>query len=260
MGYIYMLTSPKGKIYIGQTIRPIKKRLEEHRLGQSSGCRGIYNAIKKHGWENFEKDWYYCPDEDLNKHEELMVEVLGTLSPYGYNLREGGGNYGKVSEESKQKNREAHIGKTPSETTKNKISEALRGEKCYMFGIPKCEESKQKNREANSGKNHPMYGKTGENHYNYGKTHTEETKQKCREANMGEKNPNYGKIGDKNHKSKRIYQYDLDGIFIDSFGSCREAARYLNKSMGSIGACARGNPRYKTAYNFKWSYIMDIFI
>ena len=31
-----MLTSPSGKSYIGQTTRPIQKRLEEHRTGQSS--------------------------------------------------------------------------------------------------------------------------------------------------------------------------------------------------------------------------------
>ena len=110
MGYIYMLENKiNGKIYIGQTFRPIQTRLEEHRTGKSSGCVAIYNAIKFHGWENFDKDWYECPDEDLNKHEELMIEVLGTLSPCGYNLREGGGN-GKPSDETRKKMSEAHAG------------------------------------------------------------------------------------------------------------------------------------------------------
>ena len=49
MGYIYMLTSPYGKIYIGQTTRPIHKRLQEHGTGVSKDCRAIYNAIQKHG-------------------------------------------------------------------------------------------------------------------------------------------------------------------------------------------------------------------
>jgi len=103
MGYIYMLTSPSEKSYIGQTIRPVEERLKEHRTGKTSGCRAIYNAIQYHGWDAFEKDWYECPDEDLNKHEELMVEVLGTLYPNGYNLKEGGGANGKMSKETKQK-------------------------------------------------------------------------------------------------------------------------------------------------------------
>jgi group I intron endonuclease len=100
MGYIYMITSPKGKSYIGQTIRSISERFKEHETGKSKDCVAIYSAIQKYGWENFEKEWYECPDKDLNDHEELMIEVLGTLTPGGYNLKGGGGN-GKLSEETR---------------------------------------------------------------------------------------------------------------------------------------------------------------
>ena len=130
MGYIYMLTSPKGKTYIGQTTRSIHKRLGEHESGHSTSSRGICGAIKKYGWSNFEKHWYECPVEDLNNHEELMVEVLGTLTPDGYNLRDGGGN-SKMSEESRQK-----------------MSKAKQGEKNHNFGIPRSDETKQKMSEA----------------------------------------------------------------------------------------------------------------
>jgi len=256
MGYIYILTSPNGKSYIGQTARLIKTRLEEHRTGQSNGCRAIYNAIKKHGWENFEKDWYECPDEDLNKHEELMVEVLGTLAPGGYNLRKGGGSHGEMSEESKQKMSEAQrgekhpmCGKTLSDGHKQKIGEAQRGEKHHMWGKSHREESREKMSEAKKGEKHPMYGKTHNeetrgkmSEANIGKIVSEETKQKISEALCGEKH----------HKSKRVYQYALDGTFISSFGSTEEAGRYIKKAGTCIRACARG--KYNTAYGFKWSY------
>ena len=110
MGFIYKLTYKESrKAYIGQTIRPIEERLKEHQLERSK-CKAISGAIKKHGWDNFDKEWYEVPDEDLNFYEEMLVALLGTLSPGGYNLQEGGGATGKPSKETKQKMREAHTG------------------------------------------------------------------------------------------------------------------------------------------------------
>ncbi|AGE49821.1 GIY-YIG catalytic domain-containing endonuclease [Paramecium bursaria Chlorella virus Can18-4] len=307
MGFVYKLTYKKSrKAYIGQTIRDIEERLKEHQL-ESSGCRAISGAIKKHGWENFDKEWYEVQDEDLNFYEEMLVALLGTLAPRGYNLREGGGSTGKPSEESrqkmskaksgekhpmygkehteetkrkmsealigeknpmygqtlsdehKQKISKAHTGMTHTEESKRKMSEALIGEKNPMYGqtlsdehkqkISKAhtgkiltKETKQKISEANSGEKHPMYGRTGENNPNYGKTHTEESKRKMSEAQSGEKH----------HASKKVYQYTIDGIYVDEFCSFGEAARSLNKTYGSlIGLCAGG--KRKDAYGFKWS-------
>ena len=237
MGYIYRLKNKmNGKIYIGQTIRSIQNRLEEHQK-ESSNCVAIYNAIKKYGWENFEKDYYECPDEDLNFFEELLVREMGTLAPGGYNLREGGGSRGKMSEESKQK-----------------LSEATRGDKCYWYGKTHSEETKQKISEANIGR-----------------TLSEETKQKMSEATKGDKHPVYGKtlsdetkqkmsesrLGENNHAAKRVYQYTLDGTFINSFGSSEEAGRYFKKNNGAnIRKCAGDKTgKQNTAYDFKWSYV-----
>jgi group I intron endonuclease len=256
MGYIYMLKNKiNGKVYIGQTIHPIEKRFEAHQ--KSSRCRAIYNAIKFHGWENFEKDWYECPDEDLNFDEELLVREMGTLAPDGYNLKEGGGSGGKMSEESKQKISEAKqgeknpmYGKTLNEEHKRKLSEATRGEKHYMFGKTPSEEHKRNLREATKGEKNPMYGKTHtaesrrkNREAHIGNTHTKDTKQKMSEARRGEKN----------HTSKKVYQYALDGNFVDSFGSCGEAARHVEGDKPGISKCAHG--KQKTAYGFKWSYI-----
>jgi len=232
MGYIYMLTSPSGKSYVGQTTRPIEERLKEHRTGKSSDCVAIYNAIQYHGWENFEKEWNEVPDDDLNFYEEMLVALLGTLSPSGYNLKEGGAN-GKPSEETKQRMSEAHLGKKESEETKQKKREAHLGENSYMWGKPKSKDQKQKIREANLGEKNP----------NFGKLQSEETKQRNREAHLGEKN----------YKSKRVYQYDLDGAFINSFGSTEEAGRHLEKYGANIRKCACG--KQETAYGFKWSYV-----
>lgn len=248
-----MLTSPKGNIYIGQTTRPIHKRLQEHETGKSKDCRAIYNAIQFYGWENIEKDWYYCPDEDLNDHEELMVEVLGTLTPEGYNLKEGGGN-GKLSEETKQMIGDGNRGVPKSEEHRQRISEATLGEKNHNFGKPKNEETRQKMSDAQLGEKNHMWGQH----------HSEESRQKMSESRQNVSNETRQKmsearLGEKHYKSKRVYQYDIDSTFIDSFGSVGEAGRHLNKTDGSIIAkCARGER--KTAYNYKWSYMLNIFI
>jgi group I intron endonuclease len=192
MGYLYKLTNKvNGKSYIGQTIRPIEKRFEEHQRPDSH-CVALCSAIKKYGWDNFEKDYYECPDEDLNKHEKLIIEVLETLSPNGYNLKEGGDNGKHIAE------------------TIQKISEAKLGEK------------------------NPMYGKK----------HSDDSNKKRSEALTGENNPN----------SKKVYQYDLYGNYIGSFGSGGEAARALCKNSGSSAISECANRKRKTAYGFKWSF------
>jgi group I intron endonuclease len=254
MGFIYKLTyRVTRKAYIGQTIRPIEERLKEHQQ-PNSGCRAILGAIQKYGWDNFDNEWYEVPDEDLNFYEEMLVTLLGTLAPSGYNLKEGGGS-GKMSEETKQKMSKARTGQTHTEETKQKMSKALTGEKHYMYGKTHTEETKKNLSKALTGEKNPFYGKT----------HSEESKQKISEANSGEKAFWYGKehteetkkkqskshSGENNRNSKKVYQYTLDGTYVDSFASGGEAARALGKTDGTlIRKCARG--KQPSAYGFKW--------
>ena len=94
-----------------------------------------------------------------------------------------------------------------------------------------------------------------------GKTHSEETKLKMRNVKIGKKifeetkqKLSDSQRGEKHHNSKRVYQYDLLGKLLGSFGSVREAGRYLNKDVSGISRCA-SNDR-KIAYGFKWSYVL----
>ena len=284
MGFLYKLTyKVSRKAYIGQTSRPILERLAEHQLA-SSGCRAISGAIKKHGWENFDKEWYEVPDDELNFYEEMLVALLGTLAPGGYNLKEGGGATGKMGNETKQKMSESKTGeknpmygKEHTEETKKKMSGALSGEKAFWYGKTLSNDTKQKLSEAKSGEKNHMYGKTGEKNPNYGKTHTAESKEKISKAHTGKtlsketkekmsevhtgkthtaeskKKMSEAKTGENHPKSKKVYQYNLDGTFVDDFDSTGEAARALGKKKGTlISKCARGER--KDAYGFKWSY------
>ena len=226
MGFIYTLTSPSRKKYIGQTTRPIEQRFDDHQK-KNSGCKAISGAIEKYGWDNFIVDYYECPDDELNKHERWLVELMGTLAPGGYNLREGGGSRGRLSEETKKKMSESKTGNHHTEESKKKMSDANSGEKHPNYGKIRSEDTKKKLSIAHQGKHL-----------------SDEHKKKLRDS----------KSGKTNHNAKRVYQFDLDGTYIRWFDSCREAAEYLGKKYGSnISHCAIGNQ--KMAYKFRWSYI-----
>lgn len=98
MGWIYVATSPSGRSYVGQTVRPPWQRLREHCYPASRHkCTAFEKAIQKYGgWDpkrktlrNFTVQWYECPDRDMNKLESALIQRLGTLSPNGYNLQRG---------------------------------------------------------------------------------------------------------------------------------------------------------------------------
>ena len=89
MGIIYKLTSPSGKIYIGQTTRSFQQRLKEHIT--QSGCVILSFALKKYGFENFEKEILItCDDDLLNIKEIEYIKLFNSLEPNGYNIRTGG--------------------------------------------------------------------------------------------------------------------------------------------------------------------------
>lgn len=265
-----MITSPpppcgSGRSYIGQTTQPIEERFKQHQK-PSSDCVLISNAIQKYGWENMAKEWYEVPDEYLNEHEELMVEVLGTLAPDGYNLRKGG-ECSKMSDIVREKMSKSHKGKTIPEEVKQKISQAQIGDKNSFYGMFHTPEAKQKMSESHLGMTHTLEARqrmsesqTGEKNPMYGKTHTLEARQRMSETRKGRTHPeevkqkmSESKKGANHHASKRVYQYEPDGTYIDDFGSSGEAARSLGKNT-TAGILRCTNGKQKTAYGFFWSY------
>ena len=103
MGYIYKITHKESKkSYIGQTIKDLEERWREH-LKKTSNCRYLSYALKKYGKDAFDfKLICICFDEDLNWYEIDYMKKYNTISPNGYNLREGG-NSGKQHEDTKKK-------------------------------------------------------------------------------------------------------------------------------------------------------------
>jgi len=105
-GIIYKISSPSGKVYVGQTIRSFEKRMQEHRQ-QTSCCTFIKRAIDKYGdgmkYEIIEDN---IPHEQLDEREIYWVKELNSLAPNGYNLTTGGQSSKEYSQELKDRMRD----------------------------------------------------------------------------------------------------------------------------------------------------------
>jgi group I intron endonuclease len=158
-GIIYCITCPTGKRYVGQTVRKLEKRLEEH--CKNNDCCYIHQAILKYGIDNMAVEvLIQCPESHLDDHEEFFIKGLNTLHPLGYNIRTGGAKGGRHCEASKEKMRQSKL-----------------GEMNHNYGKPRDAATKLK----------ISIAKTGEKHHFYGKTFSEEHKVKCAVAHR--KNP-----------------------------------------------------------------------
>lgn len=136
---IYKITSPTGKIYIGQSIN-IKRRFRTY--NKPSGAKGqasLENSFKKYGVENHQFDIIeYCSIEDLNCSERFWQDQFDVIGKNGLNciLQECGEQRRIVSEETAEKIRVSKIGdknpmygKIVTEETRKKQGDSMRGTK-----------------------------------------------------------------------------------------------------------------------------------
>lgn len=71
-------------------------------------------------------------------------------------------------------------------------------------------------------------------------------------SKLGKNNPMYGKKGKDNPTSKEVLVYNINNIFLNQFGSCKEASDYYNIPRRSISRVASGE-RPKT-HNLIFKY------
>lgn len=186
--YIYKIKSPSGKVYIGQSVDPLKYRVPKYRNNDCRGQVRLYNSIKKYGWEAHEFKIIDCCDiEYKNKRERFWQDYYDVLDQNkGLNsvltetdeyprilseelkLRKSNKLKTRIlSEEHKRKIGNAHRGKTVSESTREKQRLSQSGKKL-------SEETKKKLALKLSGTRNPMFGKN----------HSDETKKIIREKRM----------------------------------------------------------------------------
>ena len=206
--YTYMVTNNiNGKVYVGSHSWK-GEGLDPNYYGSGTA---ITRAVKKYGKDNFQVEvlYYYNTVEECRADEErILTEYDVKNCPHSYNCKNSA--IGFTSEDMK--------GKTVSDETRQKLSQALKGE------------------------NNPLYGKRGKDTPMYGRHHTEEAKRKMSQAKKNVMTP--------------IVAIQIDTGKIRVFESIIECARQLNSNPGHIYNCLKG--RQKTCKGYIIKYIEQL--
>ena len=122
---IYKVTNTvNGKIYIGQTVRTLKERKQEHLLSAKQGYNfKFYNAIRKYGEDVFTwKIIQRCDTiEELNNAESHWVAYYNSYNN-GYNMTPGGEFNPMLDKEIRHK----HLVKVQSDEFRHKVSNTMK--------------------------------------------------------------------------------------------------------------------------------------
>ena len=243
--YVYKHTFPNNKVYIGITQQEPEKRWKKG-LGYDSHQILMKRAIKKYGWNNIKHEILFknlSKNDACKKEIELITLYDNTNKQKGYNVSQGGeGTIGiKPTEESKQKNRIAHLGKKASLETRKKISESNKGK----HNIKRTEEQKKKISEATKkAMQNPEIRKrlsethSGKNHRNYGKHLSEETKRKISKATIG-----------KRKKGKKVMCIETNIIY-DNINIAHKKTKTNAYGIGQVCLGKR-----KSAGKLHWKYV-----
>ena len=201
-----------NKVYIGQSI-DIKARWEKHK--KSNDNCAIHKAFKKYGLNNFSFEVIEeCLPELLDERETFWIKEYNSYEK-GYNMTLGGGGSLKKAVQCFDE-----LGRFVKEY--NSISEAaLDTNTSSEKIIAVCQHYPQR-----------FYAGNFQWKYSDDKTTAIQPREK--------------------QKSKEIYQFNLNGEFIQKFSSLTTAANSLKVDKSKICACCHG--RQKTAYGYQWSY------
>ena len=170
-------------------------------------------------------------NEEADNFEKLLIQELNTHDRnFGYNLTLGGdGNLGRyVSEETRNKMRNARLGIKLSQENKDKIGAASKGRN---VGRKHTEEELEKMRaKCTNG----QYKRGGAQK---GVAKSEDTKKKIQEGS---------------HK-KQVVQKNLNGEILKYYDSVSNASRETGINLGNISSCCNGH--YHTAGGFIWEFV-----
>lgn len=232
-GYVYKITSPSNKIYIGST-NNITKRWGYYKSYNCKVQIKLYRSFIKYGVENhiFEVIWTGFINELLSKEHEfgILFNVLDKDKGLNLSLPKSNDIWQCISEELREKRKLTWKGRKHTEESKLKMSMSNKGKII-------SEETRIKMSINNKGKKL-----------------SDETKKKIGLASLGRKQTKESLEKRENSRKKTpIIQMDMEGNFIREWNSAADIARAFNKINGShITACCKNKRNF--AFDYKWKY------
>jgi hypothetical protein len=196
--------------------------------------------------------------ENVSLNEAIDTEIA-LIKKYGrrdkntgplVNLTDGGEGLKNASDETRKKL--SLIASNISEETRRKMSESAKNRP------PMKEETREKLRIQFSGKNNPNYGRNfsdehrkrlSESHKGY--VMSEETKRKLSEISRNYRHTAEDKLRMSELAKKHpVSQYSLDGVYIKTYPSIKEAS--LATGAKNIAAVARARRNHSAGYIWKY--------
>jgi group I intron endonuclease len=155
-GYIYRITNPAGRIYIGKTTR-INDRISYYRSNKNCKQILISRSIAKYGWDKHSFEIIAtAPSDQLNELEQKYIQEYNSFhyeNKNGMNLTKGGeGTFGRIpTDKQRKKLSESLQGKTHSSETKQLMRSLKIGKPSNFKGYSHTDESRRKIGLANKG-------------------------------------------------------------------------------------------------------------
>jgi group I intron endonuclease len=207
---IYKITSPTGKIYVGQSIN-IKKRFNVYKSLACSGQNRLYNSFLKHGVDNHVFEILeYCGAAVINERERHYQEKFNVID------------------------RKLGLNCCLTRTDKKKYvfsEESIQKMSAWQKGVPKSKEHKRKLSEAKIGKKQTLEHRLKGAQARVGSKRTKEQRIRISESLKG--------------KNSKVVLDLLTGIYYDSV---KELSELIGVHYSTMKAKLNGNMNNNTKY------------
>lgn len=225
---VYKHTSPSGKVYIGITSSNPESRWKNGKGYTNS--KHFNNAIHKYGWKNINHEILFTnlnEKEAKNMEKQLIAKYNSNNPMFGYNMTKGGDGTLGIK---RSKEQVEHLKKILSKPI---YQRDLNGNLIKKWQSVRAIERELGYARSNitlccKHKTYQAYGYLWSYDEDY-------IKQKKIRKNC-----------------KTVYQYDLDGNFVQKWESVSEIHKVLGYNKTNISHCCLG--KLKSVYGYIWTY------